>query len=190
MEAPITVVAFHDIKAKIYVKAKQRADDYAPEDLNGGEDNEDEDGVTTDVDGDFEFDKHADLSSPFLCNMLSGERPVSDLEGVTAPTTVMYAEMRNRELTEEWKNIIISADKRHGPRPMEKHNISCSKIHHHAVGPITRLSLAFRSACSWSLPLLSNWHVLHFDFNECPIDTHRIFYTQGVLFHPLQRVYQ
>ena len=42
--------------------------------------------------------------------------------------------------------------------------------------------------CPWSLPLLSR-HVLHFfNFNECPIDTYKIFYTQGVLFYPLQRV--
>ena len=85
---------------------KQRADDYAPEDSSEDEEDEDEDGVPADMDGDFEFDKHVDLSSPFLCNILSDEWLVPNLEGVTAPTTAMYVEMKNREPTEEeWKNM-------------------------------------------------------------------------------------
>jgi hypothetical protein len=37
--------------------------------------------------------------------MLSDERPVQDFEGITIPTIIERADMRNREPTEEWENM-------------------------------------------------------------------------------------
>ena len=101
------MVAFYDIEAEIYTKAKQQADDFTPEDSSEDEDDDrDEGGNPADKDGAFELDDDIDLSSPFLCDMLSDERLVPDLKGVMAPTITTCTEMRNREPTEEeWENM-------------------------------------------------------------------------------------
>lgn len=100
------VVAFYDIEAEIYTKAKRQADDHTPEDPSEDEDdNPNDDKNPADEDGEFELDNDIDLSSPFLHNMLSDKQLVPDLEDVMTPTSTMYPEWRDREPTEEeWEN--------------------------------------------------------------------------------------
>jgi hypothetical protein len=78
-----------------------------PEDSSEGEDDDqDEDENPANKDGESELDDDIDLSSPFPRNMLSDEQPVQDFEGITIPTIIERADMRNHEPTEEeWENM-------------------------------------------------------------------------------------
>jgi hypothetical protein len=96
------VVAFYDIEAEIYTKARQRTNDHAAEDSSEGENNEDKDGGPPgkDIDGDI------DLASHFLRDILSDERPAPDSEGIMPPVVATHMEMGSHEATEEeWENM-------------------------------------------------------------------------------------
>ena len=116
------MVAFHNIEAEIYAKAKQRASDSA---VNGssGDDNDnknddgdgdgDDDGSNDDDDsrdpavkgGDFELDDDIDLMSPFLCNMVSDKQLTPDLMGLTTPVAATDLEINRDATAEEWENM-------------------------------------------------------------------------------------
>ena len=101
------VVAFYDIEAEIYARARQRINDQVSEDSSDDSDNgDDEDRSPAGKDGEFELDGDIDLASPFLRNILSDERPTPGSEGAAPPAVAVHGETRNREATEEeWENM-------------------------------------------------------------------------------------
>ena len=121
---PLTqpVVTFHNIKAEIYAKAKQRASDSVVNGSSGDNndnknDNSDgdsnDDGSNNDDDsrdpavkgGDFELDNDIDLMSPFLCNMVSDKQLTPDLMGLTTPVAATDLEINHDATAEEWENM-------------------------------------------------------------------------------------
>ena len=84
------MVAFHDIEAEIYVKAKQQASDGVAYSSSGLDDNDDDgdDRCPAVKDGDFELDDDIDLTSIFLRNMVSDEQPTPDPMGLATPSIV------------------------------------------------------------------------------------------------------
>ena len=111
------MVAFHNIEAGIYTKAKQRASD-SDSVVNGssGDDNDnknDNNGYNDDDNsrdpavkgGDFELDNDIDLMSPFLCNMVSDKQLTPDLMGLTTPVAATDLEINCDATAEEWENM-------------------------------------------------------------------------------------
>ena len=100
------VVAFYDVEAEIYARAKQQAEDTAndPGEDEDEDDDSNEDRGPIDKDGDFELDDDIDLSSPFLHNMVS-ERPVPNFTGLVAPVVATHLETNRNATTEEWDNM-------------------------------------------------------------------------------------
>jgi len=104
------VVAFYDIEAEIYAKARRRINDHMPGDSSEEDDNDDDDDdddrSPTRKDREFELDGDIDLTSPLLRDILSDERPALGSEGAAPPTVAIHGETRNREATEEeWENM-------------------------------------------------------------------------------------
>ena len=105
------MVAFHDIEAEIYVKAKHQAGDsvaYSSSRLDDdNDDSDDGDDRCPAVKGrDFELDDGIDLTSIFLRNMVSDERPAPDPMGLATPSIVATHLGMNRNATaEEWETM-------------------------------------------------------------------------------------
>lgn len=58
------------------------------------------------MDNELELDVDIDLSSPFLCSILSDERPALNFRGFVVPVANAHAETSNREPTEEeWADM-------------------------------------------------------------------------------------
>ena len=102
------MVAFHNIEAEIYENTKLQANEDANEDPSEDEDSckDESQGRLTDKDIEFELDDDIDLTSPFLCSMVSGERPLPSFDGLVPPAATTRAGMGSREATEEeWDNV-------------------------------------------------------------------------------------
>ena len=101
------MVAFYNVEAEIYAKAKQQAKHVA-NDLNedNNDDNEDisEDRGPGEKNRYFELDEGIDLTSPFLRNMVS-DRPVPGLTGLVTPIITTDLEMNRAATAEEWDNM-------------------------------------------------------------------------------------
>ena len=102
------VVAFHNIEAEVYETTKPQVNEDPNEDPSEDEDNRQDEnqGRLTDKDVEFELDDDIDLTSPFLCSMVSGEQPLPSFDGLAPPAVTTHAGTRSREATEEeWDNV-------------------------------------------------------------------------------------